>query len=75
MCTLLDGWYTFSVVSFTKVSISSGIFPSVSRLCDVVSRLIFECAYLYSILVPRVTLNYKFVNYSITIYDYLQTGD
>ena len=33
MCTLLDGWYTFSMVSFTKVSIPSGIL--VSRQCGI----------------------------------------
>ena len=35
MCISQDGRYVFSVVSFTVVTVLSGILPRVSRLCGI----------------------------------------
>ena len=56
-------WYPFQVVYFPW-------YPG-----NVVSRLIIECADLYSTLVLQATLNYKFDNYSFTIYGCIQESN
>ena len=62
MCTLLDGWYTFSVVSFTVVSFSSGILPLVSRLCGIQANYWMCLSLFYIGSIPQATAYIKLLS-------------